>query len=324
MHQNVIERALQSAHEGATDASVALLEGAGSRGDSAAAAELAAWFLRGDVIPRDLSRARVALRQAVTIGHVDAALLEVALTANGTGGVADWQAACSLLSGAAEHDPVAGEHLALLSAMRLDPNGYPRELPKPEVLSLSPYVALFHDALSRAECLHIASVANPLLEPGVVVDPATRRAIAHPIRSSFNATIGPAQETLPIVAVNRRLASITRTKLSAGEPLQVLRYAPDQQYKLHSDALPGEVNQRCFTAISYLNDGFAGGETDFPSLALRITPKAGDILIFRNTTSAGVADPRSRHSGLPVRSGVKWVATRWIRMEQYDPWGGQR
>lgn len=43
-------------------AAAALLEDAGRLGNSAAFAELAAWLLRGDVIPRDVSRARSILR----------------------------------------------------------------------------------------------------------------------------------------------------------------------------------------------------------------------------------------------------------------------
>jgi len=93
-----------------------------------------------------------------------------------------------------------------------------------------------------------------------------------------------------------------------------------QQYRLHSDALPGVANQRRVTAITYLNDGFEGGETDFPAIGLRVRPVAGDVLLFHSILSGGGADPRARHAGLPVTRGVKWVATRWIRGAPYDPW----
>ncbi|NIJ31361.1 prolyl 4-hydroxylase [Sphingomonas insulae] len=315
-----VQHARQIARAGHGPAAVALLEDAGRRGNSTAFAELAAWLLRGDIIPRDVSRARSTLRQAVEIGHVDAALLEVALTANGTGAPADWRGAFSLLAVAARNDPVAAQQLALVRAMKLDDAGYPSTAFDIEVLSAEPYIAVCRGALSAQESLHLAAIANPLLEPSVVVDPVTRRPVAHPVRSSFNATIGPAQETLPIAAFSRRLEVLTNTPLGNGEPLQILRYTVGQEYKLHSDAIPGEPNQRTVTAITYMNDGYDGGETYFPSQQIVVTPRAGDILIFHNTTADGVADPRSRHAGLPVTKGVKWIATKWLRNSRYNPW----
>lgn len=299
---------------------IAMLEAAGARGDAAAFAELAAGYLRGDHLARDLPAARHALRRAVAIGHVDAALLEVALAANGTGAPADWRAARALLATAAQGDPVAAEHAALLAAMDLDHDGYPTALPRLDVLSTAPFVAVARQAVSRGECLHLAGIAHALLEPAVVVDPATGRSVPHPVRTSHNATIGPAQETLPVAAITRRLAAITDTALDRGEPLQILRYAAGQQYRLHSDALPGVANQRRATAIAYLNDGFTGGETSFPAIGLLVRPVAGDVLVFHNTLPDGTADPRARHAGLPVTRGVKWVATRWIRARRYDAW----
>jgi prolyl 4-hydroxylase len=297
-----------------------MLEAAGAQGDASAFAELATWYLRGTAVQRDLIRAREALRGAVRIGHVDAALLEAALVANGSGAPPDWQAARLLLNEAAKTDPVAAEHAALLDAQRLDGQGYPIEKPLVTVLCERPFVAVASGAVSRAECLHLAGVAHALLEPAVVVDPATGRSVPHPVRTSFNATIGPGQETLPVAMLNRRIAAITGTALDCGEPLQVLRYEPGQQYKLHSDALPGVSNQRSVTAISYLNDGFVGGETVFPAIPIKIRPIAGDILIFHNTTPDGKAVSHARHAGLPVAAGVKWIATRWIRQRSYDVW----
>lgn len=323
MHNDVARSARSLAGRRPDDA-VALLEAAGAQGDAGAMAELAAWHLRGDLVPRDLLRARGALRRAVEIGHVDAALLEIALLANGSGGSPDWPRAMHLLAQAARSDTVAAEHLALIEALALDDAGYPAEPPAAEILHDYPFVARFRCAVSPAECLHIAGVANAMLEPAVVVDPATGRSIAHPVRTSFSAAIGPAQETLPIAAFNRRLAAITDTRLDQGEPLQVLRYAPGQQFKLHSDALPGAANQRIMTAIAYLNDGFAGGDTSFPALGLQIKPAAGDILVFHNALGDGTVLPEARHAGLPVVAGLKWIATRWIRMRTYDAWKDPR
>src|SRR3569623_3415733 len=132
--------------------------------------------------------------------------------------------------------------------MPIDGLFYRVALPGGESLSQSPTILRFPGALSEAERMHIAGVAHADLQPAVVVDPNSGLNVAHPIRSSFGTALGPAQEDLVIIALNRRIAAMTGTAVENGEPLQVLRYTPGQQYSLHSDALPGAANQRTVTA----------------------------------------------------------------------------
>jgi prolyl 4-hydroxylase len=290
------------------------------RGDADATFMVAIWRLIGDPLPRDLAAARVLLARARQRGHRDAALMEVALTANGTGAPADWPAALALLERAAPNDEIAAHHLALVKTMNLATDGAPRKLARHDCLSEVPRVSVFRDAFSPDECAHLAQAVGDIISPSVVVDPATGRQIQNPIRTSDGAVIGPTRESLPVSAINRRIAAMAEIDVRQGEPLQILRYAPGQQYRLHSDALPGTGNQRVATAIIYLNDGFGGGETDFPDLGIRVVPNAGDMLLFDNVLSDGRPDPRVRHAGLPVSKGLKWIATRWIRASPYDPW----
>jgi len=289
-------------------------------GDVDALMRLATWHLIGVPLPRDLPQARALLRRAVEIGHVDGALMEVALTANGSGGPADWPGALRLLETAAEGDHVAAEQLALVRAMSIDAAGRPRRAPVGRVVTEAPRIVRFEGFVTREECAHIARTAAELMEPATVVDPATGKLIAHPIRTSDNAAIGPAREDLVIRAINHRIAASSGTDIAAGEALTVLRYAPGQQYRPHMDALPGVANQRVKTFLIYLNDGYTGGETDFLATGIRITPRAGDAILFDNVDAAGAPDPATRHAGLPVRSGVKWLATRWIRAAVMDVW----
>ena len=164
------------------------------------------------------------------------------------------------------------------------------------------------------------TLAEPDLQPSFVVDPATGGRMPHPVRTSFGTSYGPTQEDLVVNRLNRRIAAATGTRAEAGEPLHILRYTPGQEYKPHLDAIPGIANQRVLTVLVYLNDGYAGGETDFPELGISVGGAMGDALMFRNLTPDGRADPRTRHSGLPVTSGTKWLATRWIREAAHDPW----
>ncbi|MEO7410034.1 MAG: 2OG-Fe(II) oxygenase, partial [Sphingomicrobium sp.] len=88
------------------------------------------------------------------------------------------------------------------------------------------------------------------------------------------------------------------------------------QYRPHHDAGCGSV-KRDWTALIWLNDDYDGGETDFPDLGVRVKGGVGDLLLFHNVRDDGTPDDRMMHAGLPVTSGVKWMASRWIRGRNY-------
>ena len=147
----------------------------------------------------------------------------------------------------------------------------------------------------------------------MIVDPTTGQMRADPIRTSEAATFPWINETPFIHALNRRIATASRTTVEQGEPLQVLRYSPGQEYRSHSDALPSADNQRIITVLVYLNDDFEGGETSFPAPGLNLRGEVGDALIFANVDDRGRPDPHATHAGRPVVNGQKWLASRWIR-----------
>lgn len=289
-------------------------------GDVDALMTLAVRRLRGEGGPRDLAAARGWLRRAVAIGHVDGALMEIALTANGSGGPGSWSAALALLERAAPHDQIAANQLSLVQAMDVGADGAPRMPGSPDVLSGDPRVVRFPAFLTPAECGHLAAVAAEMLLPAAVLDPATGQRIVHPIRTSHDAAIGPAREDLVVRAINLRIAAATGTRVAQGEALTVLRYTPGQEYRPHLDTLERTANQRIRTAIVYLNQGYGGGETTFPRLGLTVEPGGGDLLVFDTLRSDGTPDPRALHAGRPVTRGAKWIATRWIRAADFDPW----
>lgn len=273
---------------------------------------------------RKLAESREVLARATAGGEPEAALMEVALTANGSGGDPDWPRAVALLRDAAERfGGAAREHLELIEAMNIDSEGNPAILPPAEELSRTPYVRRWRGLLTQAECAHLAHTASDLLEPSMVAHPQTGELVAHPIRTSSAAQIGPTRESLPVQAILRRIAAITTTDVRQGEALTVLHYAPGQEYRLHLDALPRTANQRVATVLVYLNEGYAGGETRFEASGLAVCGRGGDAIAFSNTLDDGTTpDPASRHMGMPVRQGAKWLATRWIRARPFDVWKG--
>jgi prolyl 4-hydroxylase len=300
---------------GNVQGAAALLKQAERGGDPLAARELALWCLTGEIIRRDLAASRALFERAAELGDDYSAAVMRAFIAGGVGGPADWQRAMELLRDAGPRDPQAAAQLNLIETMDLRPNGDPAREFAAETLSVTPEVLLFPALFTPAECAYLIDVAKPLLRPSVVVDPHTGRQVPNPIRTSSAAAFPFVDENPAIHALNRRLAAASRTDVRAGEPLQVLRYAPGEEYRQHSDALPHVApdQQRVLTFLVYLDEDYEGGETAFAALGMQVRGRLGDGLLFRNASPNGTPDPRSVHAGLPVTRGVKQLASRWIR-----------
>jgi prolyl 4-hydroxylase len=291
------------------------IERAAAAGDREALFQLANRRLFGD--PRDLAAAHSLLARAGALGHVEAVRLQAILTANGTGRPSDPAAAAAMLERIRASDLYA--QLQLGFAARMPDEESAARLPS-ETLSEAPLVRVVRGFLTPDECNYLRLMAEPQLQPSFVIDPRTGARIPHPVRTSSGMSFGPAGEDLVVHRINRRLARITGTQVGWGEPLHVLRYAPGEQYRPHVDALPGVANQRLWTVLLYLNHGYGGGATRFDLAGISFAGRAGDALVFRNVDEQGRPDPSTRHAGLPVTKGVKWLATRWIRGAPYHPW----
>jgi prolyl 4-hydroxylase len=208
--------------------------------------------------------------------------------------------------------------LSLIEKMGLSEDGEPRSLPRSERISASPDVIYFPKLFSEAECDFLQLVAEPCYEESLVLD---TEGVEHrdSIRTSDGSPIHWLIEDPVVHALNRRLAAASGTAYDQGEPLLILRYRPGQQYRRHFDALPGVDNQRFKTALVYLNQGYEGGETEFPKGDFMVKGRKGDGIVFRNSLGNGRYDPMAEHAGRPVTSGVKYLASRWIREARHLP-----
>jgi prolyl 4-hydroxylase len=113
-----------------------------------------------------------------------------------------------------------------------------------------------------------------------------------------------------------------------GETIQGQRYAPGQQFKEHHDFFytsepywPEQERtggQRTWTAMIFLNEPEAGGQTWFTKANVRVTPRIGNLLAWNNLDEYGQPNPYSLHTGMPVGAGVKYIITKWYRER---PWG---
>lgn len=113
-----------------------------------------------------------------------------------------------------------------------------------------------------------------------------------------------------------------------GETIQGQRYAVGQQFKEHHDFFytsepywPEQEKsggQRTWTAMIFLNEPEAGGQTWFTKANVRVSPRTGNLLAWNNLDEHGQPNPYSLHTGMPVGGGVKYIITKWYRER---PWG---
>ena len=308
-----IQQAFSLVAEGRASEAVDLLNRWAAAGDPPACYQLAEWSHEGEIVVRDFALARDLYLAAAKAGLMEAYRRYMAFVAIGAGGPRDWQLSLQLLDDLASIDAAAARQRSLIEAMRLTCDGDPLESPKGETVSESPRILSFPGLFSDAECDYLAEAAEPLFEPAHTVEEYTGRTLRHPFRTSETAVFPWVGENPLVHALNRRIAAASDTDPIQGEPLQILRYQPGQEYKPHEDAIPGLDNQRIMTMLVYLNDDFEGGETEFPKLGVTIRPKRGEGLLFHNVGASGEPDHSVLHAGLPVTSGVKLLASRWIR-----------
>ena len=273
---------------------------------------------RGGMVTQDLPQARDLYRRAGEAGHKTGAAYYINLLASGTAGPRDWAGALERLGKEAKGDPRRREMLSIIKAMDLTPEGDPVSLPPERKLSASPDVTMFPNLFSAAECDYLRQLCEPGYQPALVAD-SSGRFISDPIRTSDASTIHWLIEDPAVHALNRRLAAVSGTHAEQGEALQLLRYRPGQQYRNHLDFVRASENQRFLTALVYLNQDYEGGETCFIPTGLKVKGRKGDAIVFRNTDANRLPDAMSEHAGLPVTTGTKYLASRWIREKRWLP-----
>lgn len=314
----MLTQAIALSNAGRNAEAVQLIRQVASTGDPEALGVLAEMTWRGGLVDQDPVRARILYEQAAARGHGKAALIVTNLLASGVAGKQDWGRAMERLSAEANIHPARRKALDLIEAMAVDAEGNPVVVPDGKRLSADPRVSHFQHLFTGAECAYLMEATGNAFEPSMVYD-SSRRLVRDTIRTSDGATIHWLIEDPAIVALNRRIAAISCSAYENGEALALLRYSPGQEYRPHFDFVSGATNRRLQTALIYLNDGYEGGETRFVRTGLTVKGGVGDVVLFSNEGADGGPNPLSEHAGLPVTSGVKYLATRWIREARWIP-----
>ena len=114
-------------------------------------------------------------------------------------------------------------------------------------------------------------------------------------------------------AVRETVAPLLRVEPEWFEYPEILRYPQGGEFLPHSDAdvfdSPTQSWTRCenrdISLLLYLNDGYRGGEIQFPNFGLSLPPKRGMLIAFPS-------DCRYAHAARPIISGVKYAVVTWI------------
>ena len=279
---------------------------------------LANLFWSGTMVPQNPAQGRLLFEYAAAFGHPEANVLVTNLLATGVAGRRNWPEALGRLEAEARAIPARRVAAELIKAMNVDSVGDPVSLAAPRELSEHPRASMFEGLLTQAECDYLVAAAERLFEPSMVYNEA-HELVRDTIRTSDGGTFHWLIEDPAIHAINRRIAAATATPYEQGEALQILRYVPGQEYRPHFDFVDGATNQRLWTALIYLNDDYEGGATKFVRTGLEVRGRTGDMLLFWNIQSDGHGDPLAEHAGLPVLSGTKFLATRWLREARWIP-----
>lgn len=183
-----------------------------------------------------------------------------------------------------------------------------------------PRVILFGGLLSNTECDELVSQARRHMMSSQVIDLASGEERRDAGRTSSGMAF--ARGATPLIArIERRIAALLDWPFENGEALQILRYEQGQQYRPHYDYVdPIEAGaakflarggQRVASLVMYLNTPSEGGATNFPDIGLEVAPIKGNAVFF--SYDRPHPSTKSLHGGMPVITGEKWVATKWLR-----------
>ena len=198
-----------------------------------------------------------------------------------------------------------------------------------DILYKQPTIRSHQSVLTPLECDYLIAISCASMQSSKVVSSEAGDSIRASFRTSEGTVLLPHMLDYTAVRIAERLTFPGSFNQPEGEFLSLLRYMPGQEYRPHHDYLDEDANdysmvktcgQRRATLLTYLNEDYDGGETEFPELGIKYRGTTGDSLYFENTDENGRPIPNSLHAGLPVTSGEKWLATVWIREKPFWPW----
>ncbi len=180
---------------------------------------------------------------------------------------------------------------------------------------------IFENFISDSEAKYIIDFGEKHFNESIILSGINKN-----IRSSKTAWL-PVSDPI-CQKILKKVCDTVNLPIENCEPVQIVKYDKNGFYKEHHDSCCDKndycVNfinggQRQITFLIYLNDEFEEGGTIFPLLNKTFKPKKnGAILFYPLATNTNMCHPKALHAGLPVKSGVKYIANVWIRENKYN------
>jgi prolyl 4-hydroxylase len=250
----------------APEEAVACMSKAAALGSGEATAHLALFAGWGVLRPRNLDDALDQLQRAAELGW-GPSQRELQFLARGTG--TDWRAL----------------------RQQVDIAQW-TQAPAIRVVSKAPKICVIDGFASSAECDWLIERGRHNLKRAMVYrrDAGGHSAVQRRTNTEADFTVVNADLVLSLV--RDRIAAAIGVATPFFEVTKLLHYEPGQHFALHADflepstpALAREVEQhgqRVMSFLTYLNDDYEGGETDFPRIGYRYKGGRGDALLFAN------------------------------------------
>lgn len=189
---------------------------------------------------------------------------------------------------------------------------------------LVPRIVVLDDFLSAEDCDAMCATVAEQFAPSRLGGGAMTAEETAQVRNSYTAAV-PFAANEVVARVEARIEALTGWPNRRGEPMQIQKYLPGEQYLPHCDFFRAEDadfafnmglgGQRLATLIIYLRTPEAGGATYFANQGLRVAPRRGSALFFdypEPILNAGVV-----HGGERVIAGEKWIVTKWFREQDW-------
>jgi len=199
----------------------------------------------------------------------------------------------------------------------------PSPLKDRDVVSDDPYAFASTGVVPDILCDYALARFMPLAAASKVYDRRAGKLIDHPVRRSHSAFIDPVQYDLVLMEIERLALAAAERDVARAEPLTTLFYRPGDRYRAHVDYFEDDggeaeeelarAGQRERTVLFVLSDRFTGGETQFVESGASWKGTRGDVFVFDNLDKDGNPNPRSRHTGNEVLSGMKALGSIWVR-----------
>lgn len=157
--------------------------------------------------------------------------------------------------------------------------------------------------------------------PALLLDRSTGVTSALDSRNCTDFVFDVLDGAIVMLLLRIKISNATTIPVPHMEPPQIFHYALGQEIHPHHDFLSdGEkgygadgtyMGDRLATFLMYLNDGFEGGELEFPHAKHTHKGKVGDAIFFASQRNK-VRDPMSLHGARPVTRGEKFILSQWI------------